>query len=185
MTLRSLRLFFAIGVLLCFVVSCSKSTPMPPTLTTDAESPDSTSKSPLVPRALESPVQTAEPSASGELLVRDPTPEAGFGTVQGILTLNKAPAAGRVLYLAKVIHTTDKGEGIGGVAALDPTSDPATESDPSGYFVFPNVSPGRYALGINSPIGPVLINRDGNEIFAEVTAGEITDIGQVGIIPFN
>lgn len=179
MTHRSMQLsLVAMGVLCCMLVSCTTSIPLSP-------SPKpSQATSPLDPTLRESPLPTPEPSAEA-LLERNPTPEPETGNVQGILTMNRKPAQGRTLYLAKLIHSASGDTGIGGVAALDPVNDPRAESDMSGYFVFLNVPPGKYALGTNSPIGPVLINRDGEEIYAEVEAGEVTDIGKIVIVPFD
>jgi hypothetical protein len=98
-----------------------------------------------------------------------------------MLTLNGEPAAGQVMYLAAIIRP--EGEGMG-VAALDPANDPRVESDATGYFVFLDVEPQRYALGIMSPGGPVLIQQDGAEIIAEVRAGQVTGLGTVQIVPF-
>jgi len=111
------------------------------------------------------------------------TPQPDLGIVQGMLSINGRPATERMMYLAAIIRT--EGETMG-VAALDPVNDPRVESDASGYFVFLAVPPGRYALGINSPIGAVLIRQaDGHEIIAEVQAGEVTDLGTVHIVPFD
>jgi hypothetical protein len=95
--------------------------------------------------------------------------------------MNGEPDAGRTLYLAAVVAT---GESMD-VAALDPVNDPRAETDATGTFVFVDVAPGRYALGIDSPIGPVLIRQDDKEIEAQVEAGEVTDLGEVRILPFD
>jgi len=88
------------------------------------------------------------------------------------------------MYLAAVIRP--EGENTIGVAALDPVNDPRVETDASGFFVFLDVTPGQYGLGIMSPVGPVLIRgADGREIIAEVQAGQITDLGTVRIVPFT
>jgi hypothetical protein len=71
------------------------------------------------------------------------------------------------------------------VASLDPAQDPRTETDASGYFAFLDVQPGRYALGIASPGGPVLFQQDGDEIIAEVQAGQSIDLGTIGFVPFG
>jgi hypothetical protein len=95
--------------------------------------------------------------------------------------LDGKPAAEHTLYLAPLIATGEELE----IAALDPVEDDRAESDASGIFVFVDVDPGRYALGINSPIGPVLIRgSNGDEIVAEVVAGEIVDLEAVRIVPF-
>ena len=111
----------------------------------------------------------------------DRTPAPGTGLVQGLLLLDEEPAAERTLYLAPLIASGEELE----IVALDPVEDDRAESDASGVFVFVDVEPGRYALGINSPIGPVLIRgSDGDEIVAEVIAGEIIDLDVVRITPF-
>lgn len=92
------------------------------------------------------------------------------------------PAAGQVLYLAEVIR--QEGEGMG-VAALDAATAPRAESDASGYFVFLDAPPARYALGILSPSGPVLIRQaSGQEVLLQVEAGQIHDLGEIQITPF-
>lgn len=135
----------------------------------------------------QAPKPTAEASATPAvptpaLLPHDNTPQPGLGIVEGMLTLGGEPAAGQVMYLAAIIRP--EGEGMG-IAALDPANDPRVESDATGYFVFLDVEPQRYALGIMSPGGPVLIQQDGAEIIAEVEAGQVIDLGTVQIVPFS
>jgi len=179
MSLRVL-FFLALTISLWASVGCSPKVPLSPV-------PESTSERSPLTGTLSSPVFTSPISVpeteSKPLLPRDLTPEPGLGTVQGVLYLNGEPATGHILYLAAVIHTEEGG--VGGLAALDPIRDPRAESDGSGYFVFLNISPGRYALGINSPVGPVLINRNGREIIAEVQADQITDLAKIQIVPFD
>jgi hypothetical protein len=99
-----------------------------------------------------------------------------------MLSMEGQPAAGQVLYLAAIIVTDDELE----IAALDAVHDPRTESDESGYFAFLDVPPGRYALGIASPSGAVLIRgADGDEIIADVEASRVVDLGTVLIVPFG
>jgi hypothetical protein len=114
------------------------------------------------------------------LVSRDHTPKPDLGIVEGLLSLNGQPAPEFVLYLAPIIATREEME----IASLDAVTDPRAQTDGSGYFAFVDVSPGRYALGIASPAGPVLIRIDGLEIIAEVEAGEITDLSIVPIKPF-
>jgi hypothetical protein len=131
---------------------------------------------------LTSPLATPE-TPDRPLLERDPTPEPGMATVRGELVLNGKPATGHTLYLAPILHTGS--EDSGEIAALDAVNDPRTEPDRSGYFHFTNVKPGRYALGISSPIGAVLIKRGDVEITLEATEDQIVDLGVVRIVPFN
>lgn len=146
------------------LVGCAQATPTP-------RPPEPT------PRASATPA-----AATPNLLPRDNTPQPGLGIVQGMLTMNGEPAAGQVMYLATIIRP--EGEEGMGVAALDAANDPRVESDATGYFVFLDVEPQRYALGILSPGGPVLIQQGGAEIIAEVQAGQVTDLGTVKIVPF-
>ena len=92
------------------------------------------------------------------------------------------PAAGRLVYLAAIIHR--EGEGMG-VAALDVSTAPQAESDALGYFVFLNVPPANYALGILGPTGPLLIlQATGKEILITVDAGQVYELGEIQLTPF-
>lgn len=165
-------------VLLVVLVGCGSEMPATPT-PEDVETVPSED-------VLESPLSpTAVPAAATEAVQAavpvDLTPAPGTGLVQGVLLLDGEPAAEYTLYLAPLIASGEEIE----IAALDPVEDDRAESDVSGIFVFADVDPGRYALGINSPIGPVLIRgSDGDEIVAEVVAGETVDLEAVRIVPF-
>ncbi len=150
-----------LGALLMTLAGCSPETPNP-----------AVSRSPLA--------GSTATAATPTLLPRNHTPLPNRGVVWGILSREGQPAADQTMYLALMIS---EGGEIG-VAALDPVRDPRAETDASGYFVFLNVPPGRYALGIMSPAGPVLIRRADDEIIVEVKAGQIADLGTVTIEPF-
>ena len=176
--LRRPYAMLAAVVLLAVLVGCRSEIAMTPTSEAVETAPQMD--------VLESPLSpTAAPAiASEEALAVSPldlTPAPGTGLVQGLLLLEGKPAPERTLYLAPLIASGEEME----IAALDPVEDDRAESDGSGVFVFVDVEPGRYALGINSPIGPVLIRGDdGDEIVAEVVAGEIVDLEVVRIVPF-
>jgi hypothetical protein len=165
MRTRRYQFVFAVAVLLLLVIGCSsQSQETPP--------PDTMSVS-VIATPTEAPALPPPP---------DFTPRPGYGIVQGVLSLEGQPAPERVLYLAAIIHT---GEDIE-IAALDPVNDPRVESDQAGQFAFLDLPPGRYALGINSPAGPILIRGgDGDEIVAEVQADQVVDLGTVVIVPFD
>jgi hypothetical protein len=115
---------------------------------------------------------------------RDPTPRPSLGIVVGTLLLEGQPSEGQTMYLVKVIKP--EGDNTLGVAALDPVNDPRVDSDGLGYFLFLDVEPARYGLGILSPGGPVLIRGDdGREIIVTVEAGETVALGDVHIVPFG
>lgn len=171
MKLRHTYLALAIAALLLILGACAQDTEPPPPTEAIAESPLLPTESPLIPTA-----------TTPALLPRDHTPPPNLGIVQGELELEGEPAAEHTMYLAPLVATGEEIE----IAALDAVTDPRAESDASGYFVFLDVEPGRYALGINSPIGPVLIRGDdGEEILAQVEAGQIVDLGIVKIVSFN
>ena len=171
MLLRRPYAMLAVVVLLLVLVGCGSEMPATPTTEVVATVPPAdVLKSPLLP--------TAAPAA----VPADRTPAPGTGLVQGLLLLDGEPAAERTLYLAPLIASGEEIE----IAALDPVEDDRAESDGAGVFVFVDVEPGRYALGINSPIGAVLIRGDdGDEIVAEVVAGELVDLDVVRIVPFS
>jgi len=171
-------LFLMVSTLLLILAGCSQTTPTPPA--SEPSPSEGVLESPLFTSPIPTP-KVLVPIAES-LLPRDHTPQPGLGIVQGILVINGEPAVGRVLYLAPIIQPS--GEGMG-VAALDPVADPRATSDASGYFVFLDVQPGQYALGINSPIGPVLINQSGEEILTQVQADQVADLGNVPIVPFH
>jgi hypothetical protein len=177
--LRGLGMLLVLAALVVALVGCASDTPEavePEGGGTKEATQDAAQQgameSPLLPTA------TAPPAAAE---AADLTPAPGLGIVQGVLLLEGEPAAERTMYLAALIAS---GEGME-VAALDPVEDDRAESDATGTFVFVDVEPGRYALGINSPVGPVLIRaEDGMEILAEVEAGQVVDLGEVWIVPF-
>ena len=153
-----------LGLLLFFSVGCAQQTPEP-----------APTEGPLVS-------VLATPTTSPTLPPVEYTPKPGYGLVQGLLYVDDQPAPERVLYLASIISSGGEVE----IAALDAVNDPRTDTDGSGRFVFLDIAPGRYALGINSPGGPVLIRgADGDEITAEVIADQIVDLGTVTIVPFG
>jgi hypothetical protein len=166
-------------LLLLVLVGCGSEMPLIPTAEPVETAPQAdVLESPLSPTPAPA-VASKEASAVASV---DLTPAPGTGLVQGLLLLDGEPAAERTLYLAPLIASGAELE----IVALDPVEDDRAESDASGAFLFVDVEPGRYALGINSPIGPVLIRAgDGDEIVAEVVAGEIVDLDVVVIVPFS
>ena len=177
MTSRFLRCTLASTVLV-ILVACSRQAPEG----TDSGPQASPFVSALAATPFHSPLPSGElPQAP--LLERDPTPVPGRGNVQGVLTIDGKPVAGRTLYLASIVDV-DSPE-MSGVASLDAVTAPRAESDRSGYFCFLDVQPAKYALGIDSPIGPVLIKRGASEIVAKVKENKITDLGEVKIVAFD
>jgi len=125
-------------------------------------------------------VASNTPTPMPTLQPRNQTPQPGKGIVQGLLLMSGQPSEGQMMYLAKVIHSAEGFE----VAALDAVLDPRIETDASGFFAFLDIVPGRYALGIMGPSGPLLVNREGKEIIVDVEAEQVSDLGEIRAAPF-
>ncbi|MBN1317884.1 MAG: hypothetical protein JXA42_20535 [Anaerolineales bacterium] len=190
-----LNIYFVLFITFIILVACKQIEEIPQQSETPSNTVTPIQSTPIPTESeiiLESPILSS-PITTPEVLVdssseppiyipQDQTPQPDTGNVQGELVISGGPATSRVLYLAKVIKA---GADSMGVASLDPIRDPRAESDSAGFFVFLNVVPGQYVLGINSPAGPILINRNGKEIKAEVKPNEILDLGKIEIIPFE
>jgi hypothetical protein len=122
------------------------------------------------------PQRPAEPLASPA-----PTSLPTMGTVRGIVLYQatNAPAPDQTLYLARLIKSTTGGELE--LAALDPAVAPRAVSDGQGSFIFTDVPPDTYALGLATALGPVLIQTGGKEMVFAVEAGKTIELGSVHI----
>ncbi len=68
--------------------------------------------------------------------------------------------------------------------ALDARTAPQGESDESGNVTISSIPPGRYALSLMTPLGPILVkdaSKDTDIIF-EVTAARVTYLGDINIL---
>jgi len=92
------------------------------------------------------------------------------------------PIKFQTIYLAELLPLEGNTEG-GFVPALDLLTAPRTKSTENGFVVMSLVQPGKYALAMMGPAGPILlINADDHkEIILEVKAEEITDIGNITV----
>ena len=101
----------------------------------------------------------------GQLLTPGPGGEPYYGT----------------LYLARTIHTDQ--EGMPPIVAFSEGVDPVAEQDRTGRFVINDIEPGIYALVIWMPIASTVISdlETGDYRMFEVKAGEVTDVGVIGI----
>ena len=176
---HSARLLVLLGTFILLLGGCGPGEEPVPTISvaeTDTISPLPTATA----VALASP--TAEETATPATAEVAPTPQAGLGIVHGTLQVEGQPAAGQTLYLVPLIATGDSMS----VAGLDTNTDPRTETDAAGNFLFVGIAPGEYALAIISPIGPVVIRgTDDDEITADVRADEVTQLGIIDIPPFS
>jgi len=126
------------------------------------------------------PVPTIAPSPEELVAPEPPVPAEGMGAVIGQLYHKDTSTPGSNL----TIYLGVKVEGEPGPAYFISTqrnSSPQDNTNAGGYFVINDVEPGLYALVIGSVIGSrVLENPEtGQEYWLDVTAGEVTDVGQV------
>jgi hypothetical protein len=105
------------------------------------------------------------------------TTKGGFH-ITLIYEQNGQPVRLQEIYLAEMIPVEGQLKGSY-VPALDRTTAPGDESNDKGEVVISLVPPGKYALAIFSPLGPILVkDSDTNtEITLDIVAGEINDLG--------
>ena len=122
---------------------------------------------------------------SGDASIEQIEPE--FSSTTGAATMvllyddNQAPVRGLTVYLAEILPLqSDLPEYQNAyVPALDRATAPSAESSQQGAVTFSNVEPRKYALTVMGPFGPILVKdpKTGSEIFVEITAGEVTELG--------
>ena len=88
------------------------------------------------------------------------------------------PMSAAPLYLASILKSDNGAEGL--VQLVKETAPKATVDD-QGNFVFTNVPPGRYGLMVDTPRGPLLLNKPvtGENMVAEVIGGRTLDLGEL------
>ncbi len=126
----------------------------------------------------DSPLATVSPIAETHSL---PTPMAGYGVLGGRL-VNQAtgdPVGGRVVYLGNLLPLQPEGFLI----TMAEQNGVRTITDPEGYFVFPQVVSGTYALILWSPAEPQVLKdpATGDEYLIDVPEGERVDVGALPV----
>jgi hypothetical protein len=112
-----------------------------------------------------------------------PEPAGDRGAVTGQL-LTPGPGGNPyigALYLASTIQSDQ--EGFPPIVAFSDQTDPVAVQDQTGRFLFSDVPPGTYALVIWNPVASTVIEEPGTNDYMvfEVKAGEVTDLGVIGI----
>jgi hypothetical protein len=164
---NSYRLVLCFLLVLPASVACRRSAP-----TTDS------SKSPLAVTG--SAVHTSPLSSPTVRPVSSlPTPSSKqVGTLFGALTKTapRQPAQGAILCLGQVIVSEDGTPLMGG---LDRATDPCTQTDQDGRFVFTDVPEGRYALFLDLFTNAVMLRQpsQGGDLLINVQGGSIADLG--------
>lgn len=127
--------------------------------------------------------ETTSPSVELPASLEIPEPEADSGIVTGQL-LTPGPGGSPYigsLYLASTIASDQ--EGFPPIVAFSDQVDPLAVQDQSGRFLFTDIAPGNYSLVIWNPVASTVIEEPGTNDYMvfEVKAGEVTDLGVIGI----
>jgi len=95
---------------------------------------------------------------------------------------NGIPASHQGFFLAEMLHAVGQSENMY-VPALDTKTAPSDESNDNGEVIFSMVSPGKYALTLYTPLGPILIHdNNDNEVIIDVVADKVIDLGTITIL---
>jgi hypothetical protein len=127
---------------------------------------------------------------SAQIFEQNVTPNAPapkFSADTGALTVilrypdGARPVRGQLFFAAHTIPVPDM-EGAF-IPALDQNADSSGQSDGVGVLVISEITPGKYALTLITPLGPILVETTGDNepIIFEIMAGELTDLGELVI----
>ncbi len=105
-----------------------------------------------------------------------PTPVTGKGVITGRLLVKGKPAVNVILYLADI--TKDE-KGVDRLAGFSRTNSPNAQVNLEGNFVFANITPGKYALILDTVQNAYLLHKPGEEVewLFTVEAGQVLDLG--------
>jgi len=94
---------------------------------------------------------------------------------------NGIPASHQGFYLAEMLKAEGQLENMF-VPALDTKTAPKDESSDNGEVIFSMVPPGKYALTLYTPLGPILIkDNNADEIIIDIVADKVIDMGTITI----
>ena len=138
--------------------------------------PDTAAAPDMIPNY---PAPEDQPTAQPVSLPTDLTPKEGLCTVKGKLVTTDGKPYIIDLYLANFLKGSD--ETAPEMLTFSENTSPHAIQDPAtGEFVFIDVQPGRYGVGVSSPAGSLIIaGKDGEFLSFEVQSGEIHDLGEV------
>ena len=189
--MHKLLVLFSLLVMLVAITSCTENTPSPATDANNIEEsyPISTSDfSSLQGEESGYPIsdQTGELKDYYPEKLEIPEPNTQTGIVIGRLLLNATdePYLAPGIYLGKEISNEDTiNDSVPSVISISPSSDPLAIQAQDGSFMFTEIEPGEYRLFLWSPMSLVLVKdvMTSEEIVIFVTAGEITDLGDIVI----
>lgn len=126
------------------------------------------------------PADTGMSRVSAAVRTLTPVVSPNLGAVRAILFYADSgkPIRRQIFYVAKLLPVEGATAGTY-VPSLDTVTAPRDESDESGNITIPLIPPGRYALAVMMPLGPILVEESGSNsrIIFEVVAGQVTDLG--------
>ena len=126
------------------------------------------------------PVQTKTLSPDQLVQPETPNPSSRLGAVVGQLFNKESGSYGSnlTIYLGIKVEASP---GPGYLISTQRNSSPQANTNGAGYFVINDVEPGTYALVLGSLIGSRVLENpeNGEEYWVDVTAGDVTDVGEV------
>jgi len=135
------------------------------------------------PASQSSTAQPPSPPATTISLEGIVSEEAGAVEVVLLYAQDKGrPVKRQILYLADLLPVSGGTLKDAFVPALDATTAPRGETDENGRAVIPMVKPGRYALILMTPPGPILLVREqgGKDAYLiDIEARKLTNGGEV------
>lgn len=92
------------------------------------------------------------------------------------------PVRGQLFFAATMLPVQGVEDGF--IPALDTGADPSGTTDSHGVLVISEIPPGKYALTLMTPLGPILVESQTTQdtILFDVTANELTDLGEIVVL---
>jgi hypothetical protein len=189
--MRKYFVLFSLLIILVSITSCTENTPSPTANVNIIEEPYPVSTpdySSLPGEEAGYPVSDQGGELKDyypeELVIPEPGPQTGIVIGRMLLNGTNEPYLAPGIYLGKEISNKDASDdSVPAVISISPSSDPLAIQSQDGSFMFTDIEPGEYRLFLWSPMSLVLIKDvvTSEEIVIFVTAGEITDLGDVVI----
>lgn len=184
--MNRLKQLIVMIVITASAAACTPEATQPPVLTEESrETPGAGYPGPTV---YEPPYPIEDLSAEifeQHITPNAPAPEFSAETGAFMVTLRypdgERPVRGQLFFAAHTIPVPDLEGSF--IPALDQNNDPRGQSDGVGVLVISNITPGKYALTLMTPLGPILVETAGDNepVIFEIVAGELTDLGELVI----
>ena len=114
-------------------------------------------------------------------------PPAEVSATQGAFSIRltyagtNRPVRGQLFLAAGMLPVEGVEDGY--IPKLESTGAPSSHSDAQGQLNISLIDPGKYALALMTPLGPILVEAEdtGEAIVFDVSANEVTDLGTVAV----